>query len=402
MVVAASGTYSFTPAYSDFVIDAFSRCQIRPAALTANHMQDAQRSLSLLLAEWTVKKPVINLFTVQLNSIVLVNGQPNYAVPNNVVEILDYYVRSFQFNAAQNVAPLFQTTLNSTTVTGTLANNGFTPNSWFSVSVPVAIGGIVLSGFYQVVTVPTNNTFTFVAGSAATSNAGPGGTVPLFTTVGGSANVTVTLTNHGYYAGQQFTVGIATTVGGIPLSGPYSVVSVTDANIFVITAVSPAASTATGYENGGLVQILPPSSTALPQDRVMLPISRTEYSSQPTKTQQAFPTTVWWDRTLAGQLYVWPNPQITSSPLVLYYYCMTQIQDASIAGGQTPAIPLSFYEALVSGLAFKLAVKYPPPNPNQTMLLRELAEESWREAADQNSENVPLFITPAFDSMYRN
>ena len=41
-------------------------------------------------------------------------------------------------------------------------------------------------------------------------------------------------------------------------------------------------------------------------DRLILPISRTEYASYPNKAQQGFPTTYWFDRLLSPTVYLWP------------------------------------------------------------------------------------------------
>jgi hypothetical protein len=50
-------------------------------------------------------------------------------------------------------------------------------------------------------------------------------------------------------------------------------------------------------------------------DRVILPISRTEYASYPNKTQQGFPTTFWFDRLLAPTVTLWPVPDGTQTSL---------------------------------------------------------------------------------------
>lgn len=77
-----------------------------------------------------------------------------------------------------------------------------------------------------------------------------GGLTPKFTTTTNTAKVTVTLINHGLSPGSAFNIPIATTVGGITLSGLYTVVGPYNYNTFTIYADSAATSSASVYENG--------------------------------------------------------------------------------------------------------------------------------------------------------
>jgi hypothetical protein len=67
----------------------------------------------------------------------------------------------------------FTTTSGSNIVTGTLNDNGYYSGYEFYVGVPVTVGGVTISGVYNVLTTPTTNTFTFAAATVATSSAGP-------------------------------------------------------------------------------------------------------------------------------------------------------------------------------------------------------------------------------------
>jgi hypothetical protein len=71
-----------------------------------------------------------------------------------------------------------------------------------------------------------------------------------FTTVSGSATVTVTDAGNGAQAGDYVTFSGASAVGGITISGEYIVVTVTSSSTYTITASSNASSSATG---GGTV-----------------------------------------------------------------------------------------------------------------------------------------------------
>jgi hypothetical protein len=68
-----------------------------------------------------------------------------------------------------------------------------------------------------------------------------------------------------------------------------------------------------------------------PIDRIILPISRTEYASYPNKEQQGFTTTYWFDRLISPTVTLWPVPDGTSAQY-LKYYRVRQIQDSALQG----------------------------------------------------------------------
>lgn len=119
--------------------------------------------------------------------------------------------------------------------------------------VPISIGGLVLSGVYQVVTNISPTSYTISAANNATATvASPGGSPPSFTTTISSANVTVTLVAHGLAVGNDFIFPISTTVGGVTVLGRYTVQSVPTADTFVITtAISASANAGPTEMNGG-------------------------------------------------------------------------------------------------------------------------------------------------------
>lgn len=148
---------------------------------------------------------------------------------------------------------------------------------------------------------------------------------------------------------------------------------------------------------------LPPQAGPNPTDIVITPISRTEYADQPNKQSQSQPTTVWWNRSPATggtSFNLWPAPD-GNGPYTVYAYAMTQMQDASMQNGLTLDIPYRFLEAFAAGLAAKLAVKYPPAPPNSAIIMKQLADESWTYAAQQDIEHVPLYIYPGLDGYFR-
>lgn len=141
-------------------------------------------------------------------------------------------------------------------------------------------------------------------------------------------------------------------------------------------------------------------------DRIILPISRTEYASYPNKEQQGFPTVFWFDRLIGSSrstgsqsptLYVWPTPDGTSAQ-TLSYYRVRQIQDSEMTGGQTVEIPYLWLEAAAYGLAARLAIQW---NPQKLQILKPLADEAYQIAADQNVETAQQYISPQIQGYFR-
>jgi hypothetical protein len=138
------------------------------------------------------------------------------------------------------------------------------------------------------------------------------------------------------------------------------------------------------------------NGSSQPIDRLILPISRTEYASYPNKEQQGFSTTYWFDRLLSPTVTLWPVPDGTTTSLK--YYRVRQIQDANLQGGQQVEIPYLWMEAFAYGLAQRLATIWAP---DKMMMLKPLADESYNIAAAQNVETANTFISPVISGYFR-
>jgi hypothetical protein len=163
-----------------------------------------------------------------------------------------------------NIAVSFATTLGNSTVTINATGSGLDAYDVVDIRTQVSIGGLILFGQYQVIPA-TANQFQIqavdVLGSpvyATSTVVAPGGAVPLFSVTSGSASIQVTLNNHGLQAGDTFPVLVSTTVGGIAISGGYTVLSspAPTTNTFYITGQNTASSTTSGSENSGNVQMI--------------------------------------------------------------------------------------------------------------------------------------------------
>jgi len=132
-------------------------------------------------------------------------------------------------------------------------------------------------------------------------------------------------------------------------------------------------------------------------DRVIMPISRSEYSQTPNKNQQAPPTVFWFDRLINPTVTLWPVPD-QDNQYTLRYYRVKQIQDANYDNGQTVDIPYRWFDAFAAGLASRLAGIYAP---DRVPMLGTNAESAYMIAATQDTENVPLYLTPGLSGYYR-
>ena len=133
-------------------------------------------------------------------------------------------------------------------------------------------------------------------------------------------------------------------------------------------------------------------------DRIILPISRTEYASYPNKEQQGYPTVYWFDRLLSPTVTLWPVPNTDNGPQSLKYYRVRQLQDANLQNGLQVEIPYLWLEAFAFGLAQRLALIWAP---DKVQLMKPLADEAYAVASMQNVEQAQQYISPQIGGYFR-
>jgi hypothetical protein len=162
---------------------------------------------------------------------------------------------------------------NFSTTSG-LATVGITDSNISNVTVfdqvlfntPIAIGGLILSGLYQITKITGTHSYEITASKNATSTVSNAGAVPAFTTTSGSSTVSVALTAHGLVVGSIVVFPIATTGNGVTISGAYTVTAVADANNFSIIVSAQATASSSFNMNSGNAELIyyinlgPPSS----------------------------------------------------------------------------------------------------------------------------------------------
>lgn len=148
------------------------------------------------------------------------------------------------------------------------------------------------------------------------------------------------------------------------------------------------------------VYISIPNGDGTTTDRIITPLSRTEYAGMPQKSEQSAPTSYWYDRLASPSMTLWPVPN-GYGPYTMSYYRFTQAQDATFQNATQPAIPYLWLSAYVGGLAYSLAMIYKRDNP--VLIAQCLAEKtrSYNIASQQDTEGASLFVAPQCSSYWR-
>lgn len=131
--------------------------------------------------------------------------------------------------------------------------------------------------------------------------------------------------------------------------------------------------------------------TGINIDRIMLPMSRTEYDELSNKLQPGQPTQYWFEKTVPVNLTIYQPPEQGYPYYQFSGHLLTRIQDANLTAAETPDIDPLGYDALCAGLAKRLALKFAP---TKFATLKVEAKESWNEFADTNREDAPIRILP--------
>ena len=132
-------------------------------------------------------------------------------------------------------------------------------------------------------------------------------------------------------------------------------------------------------------------------ERTLGPISASEYSSMPQKSQQGAPTSYFFSLLSTPTLTFWPTP----NAVVAYtanVQSFRQLQDVDLTNNQGVDTPYRFLDALATGIAARLAEFY---QPMKAAGLYELYELRTALAIGRDIDSTPLSIVPALSGYYR-
>jgi hypothetical protein len=123
-----------------------------------------------------------------------------------------------------------------------------------------------------------------------------------------------------------------------------------------------------------------------PVDRLLLPISRSDWAATANKEMQGFPTSYWFDRVLSPQLYLWPVPS-ADAPESLKYYVQRRAMDADLKNGTQVQIPYQAYDYFTWALAERLAFIYAP---DKLQMVTPRKQQAYMKFAQATTENTPV------------
>lgn len=132
-------------------------------------------------------------------------------------------------------------------------------------------------------------------------------------------------------------------------------------------------------------------------DRYLFPISRDEYAAISAKNTQGFPSQYWFDRLISPTVTFYLVPD-GSYPYDFFYYRARQIMDANATNSQNLELPTRFFDAITADLAHRLARIYRPDLEQARKVDRD---EAWSIASTEDTEWVPMHVTPVLSGYWR-
>jgi hypothetical protein len=129
------------------------------------------------------------------------------------------------------------------------------------------------------------------------------------------------------------------------------------------------------------------------QDTPMEMIARGDYAELSSKTSEGKPIQAFYDPQLSnGALYLWPTADLVTDVVRFWYSRPLEDFDAA---ADNPDFPIEWGEALIYGLADRLASFYQAPSSTRQMLKAE-AREKFETASNYDVEPVSVFFQPDF------
>ena len=143
------------------------------------------------------------------------------------------------------------------------------------------------------------------------------------------------------------------------------------------------------------------TNSVTPQLHTDTPLNRLgsgDWAAVSTKLQGGRPSSYYVNRLVTPVL--WLNPALdlntyNSGVATLFYSRLRYMQPLPPGGTGIPEMPLRFINAMISGLAFHLAMKSREPQARAAApMLRELYEADFQLAADEDRERISFFARP--------
>jgi hypothetical protein len=140
------------------------------------------------------------------------------------------------------------------------------------------------------------------------------------------------------------------------------------------------------------------SPTEIPLSRM----NRDDYTSLPNKFfQSARPLQFWFDRQVRQPvMHLWPVPDSTATTSQIIIWRQRYIMDVGNLT-QEIEVPQRWYEALVSGLAAKMALELVEVDASVIPVLDQKAAMALSIAQSEERDNSPMYIAPSISAYTR-
>jgi hypothetical protein len=368
--MALTLTRSFNPNMGEIIIGAYARCGIRRTEITQQHMADAQFEGNLLQSD--MQGDGINLYQVVLQTQDLIPGKGQYFIDPTMVFMLDVYIRQ---NNYSNI-PIGVQWENKTPYVDSWVNDNNTTMIWINTPniTPVPqTADWVNNGYVQTDWINRNAYITpwGLGGQAPSPSPIP---VPIETQVYWINRnfVETDWTNNS--GGKDFWSGASSPTPPVP-------------------PVPPTPPTPT--------PIIPPGPTyqlnSGVTDRIIIPMSRSDYAATANKGMTGFPTSFWLDKLLQPVMYLWPIPNVFV-PQGLQYYIQQRPTNVDTSNGSNVEIPYEYFDFYTWSLAERLAYIYAP---ERVAVIGPRKQAAYMKAMQASTENVPLNLDTEMRSYFR-
>jgi hypothetical protein len=136
--------------------------------------------------------------------------------------------------------------------------------------------------------------------------------------------------------------------------------------------------------------------SGMPIDRLIMPISRSDWAATANKTMPGFPASYWWNQQLQPTITLWPVPQQDGTEL--RYYRQTRAMDANLVNGTQAQIPFAAYDYFTASLAVRLAVIYAP---DRLAMLMPMKQQAYTKYLQASTESTPINMNIEMRSYFR-
>jgi len=132
-------------------------------------------------------------------------------------------------------------------------------------------------------------------------------------------------------------------------------------------------------------------------DYTVTRISVSTFSSIPNKTQTGQPSQYYINRLRdAPTITLYPRPGDTLNNQTLVYWRLRQMQDVGDNPEINQDVPIRFLPALVAGLAYQIAMKF-PEGAKKVPFLKAEYDIQFRLAEEEDRERAQWSIVPSWD-----